>query len=105
MSRIFADKPLMASCYRTIVPASLAVDTKDFLILELSSGISLVYFQQGLYDDFCFMIEKKLILVMSTPFIRTQCLKGPYSTSMLCWRHLLVGLCCRHYHENSDYKS
>ena len=25
-------------------------------------------------------------------------LKGPYSTSMLCWRHLLVGLCWRHFH-------
>ena len=24
--------------------------------------------------------------------------KGSYSTSMLCWRHLLVGLCCRHFH-------
>ena len=35
-SRIFADKPLTALCYRTIVLKSLAVETKDFLILPLS---------------------------------------------------------------------
>ena len=38
----FADKLLMALCHRTIVLRSLAVETKDFLILALSYGISLV---------------------------------------------------------------
>ena len=38
----FADKPLTALCYLTIVLKSLKVETKDFLILALSSEISLV---------------------------------------------------------------
>ena len=42
LSKSFADKPLTTICYRTIVPKSLGVETKDFLILALSSGITLV---------------------------------------------------------------
>ena len=36
LSGIFADTPLNAFSYRTEVRASLAVETKDFLILALS---------------------------------------------------------------------
>ena len=43
--------------------------TKGFLILALSAGVSLIEFQQGLNDNFCFIIEKKLIVVMITLFI------------------------------------
>ena len=38
----FADKALMALCYSTIVLKSSAVESKDFLILALSTGISLL---------------------------------------------------------------